>query len=143
MTAASPPPGWYPDPWGEAAYRWWNGSSWAPPASPLPQPRHRGRSLLGVGFLVTAAVLFSWAALWLAILPSLVINDADNGRAGHDLRTLWVPEFLPAVITAIVCLALVRVDRRRPLGVGLVALAVLLLAATTVLAAIAFALYPR
>jgi Protein of unknown function (DUF2510) len=143
MTAASPPPGWYPDPWGEAAYRWWNGSSWAAPASPRPQPLPRGRSGWGAGFLVTAAVLFSWATLWLAILPSLLVNDADNGRAGHDFRTLWVPEFLPAVIAAIVCVVLVRVDRRRPLGAGLVALAVLLLAATTVLATTAFALHPR
>lgn len=23
-----PPPGWYPDPWGQAAYRWFDGCQW-------------------------------------------------------------------------------------------------------------------
>jgi len=41
---AGPPPGWYPDPGGSSAHRWWNGAGWteslqpvaAPPAAPVP-----------------------------------------------------------------------------------------------------------
>jgi membrane protease YdiL (CAAX protease family) len=29
-----PPPGWYPDPWHESAYRWWNGTQWTPSVHP-------------------------------------------------------------------------------------------------------------
>lgn len=37
------PPGWYPDPWGQAAYRWWDGTGWtasvsAPSAPPGADP---------------------------------------------------------------------------------------------------------
>lgn len=44
--AAAASPGWYPDPWGVAAYRWWNGHAWAanvayPVASPV------GRAVAG------------------------------------------------------------------------------------------------
>jgi hypothetical protein len=32
------PPGWYPDPWGAAAWRWWDGSGWTAYASSPPAP---------------------------------------------------------------------------------------------------------
>ena len=43
MSEATPPPGpvpagWYPDPEGGAAPRWWDGSRWAPAAPPGPPP---------------------------------------------------------------------------------------------------------
>jgi hypothetical protein len=139
MTPDSVPPGWYPDPWGLAAYRWWSGSSWEAPVSGSPEPRHRGRTARAVAFVVGAAVLFSWAGLWLVMLPLLVLNDADNGRAGHDFRTLWLPEFLPAVITATVCLVMVQVERRKPLRARLLALPTLLFVATVIVDAVAFA----
>lgn len=31
-----PPPGWYPDPGGQQALRWWDGTAWAPHTQPLP-----------------------------------------------------------------------------------------------------------
>ena len=37
MTQSAPPPGWYPDPAGGGAPRWWDGTDWAGPA-PQPQP---------------------------------------------------------------------------------------------------------
>lgn len=38
------PPGWYPDPWGMGALRWWDGSRWSPFASPAGAPHpHLGR----------------------------------------------------------------------------------------------------
>lgn len=41
---AGPAPGWYPDPAGFRALRWWDGTQWGPQTRPLPglsqQPRH-------------------------------------------------------------------------------------------------------
>jgi hypothetical protein len=34
--SAAPPPGWYPDPGGLQAARWWNGTQWSPHTQPLP-----------------------------------------------------------------------------------------------------------
>lgn len=46
MTAPPPPPGWYPDPAGTPATRWWDGQNWTDhlqqPAAPQPpQPQHQ------------------------------------------------------------------------------------------------------
>ena len=53
-----PQPGWYPDPWAQSWYRWWNGEAWTPsvhpraggrgraaaaPRQPLVQPDRRAR----------------------------------------------------------------------------------------------------
>jgi len=37
-TPAAPPPGWYPDPYGPPALRWWDGIQWCSQTRPLPQP---------------------------------------------------------------------------------------------------------
>lgn len=42
---AGPPPGWYPDPGGLQALRWWDGGQWSPhtqplPGTPQPQPAY-------------------------------------------------------------------------------------------------------
>jgi hypothetical protein len=28
-TASSPVAGWHPDPWGQATWRWWDGTAWS------------------------------------------------------------------------------------------------------------------
>jgi len=136
-----PPPGWYSDPWGLAPYRWWSGSSWEAQVWPQPGPLHHGRRGWGLALVVTAGILLSWAGMWLAMLPLLLINDADNGRFGHDFRSLWVPEFLPAVITAVVCLVMVQAVQRRAVGMRLLALPVALLVITIVADTVAIALH--
>jgi Protein of unknown function (DUF2510) len=35
-TAVGPPPGWYQDPGGQQALRWWDGTQWGPHTQPLP-----------------------------------------------------------------------------------------------------------
>jgi membrane protease YdiL (CAAX protease family) len=77
---ASPPPGWYPDPWGASPARWWNGQEWTgfvsvaaePERSWIP-PRHNhehgmrggGIAILGV---VAAVVTSSLAVLAVDLL---------------------------------------------------------------------------
>lgn len=34
----APPPGWYPDPWHQSWYRWWDGTQWTPALHPVPVP---------------------------------------------------------------------------------------------------------
>lgn len=49
-------------------------------------------------------VLGLWCLVWLAIFPLLVVSDADNGRLGHDLAAVWLPEFSLGLLGAVVCL---------------------------------------
>lgn len=140
---AEPPPGpgWYPDPWGLAPYRWWSGSSWDAAVSPEPPSPSRDRSGWGAAFSVSAVLLFLWVGLWFAVLPLLLLSDADNGVATHDLRTLWIPEVLPGLITAVVCLVMVQEDRRRKLSWRLLAVPCVLLGVTVVIDVLAIALH--
>ena len=39
--APSPRPGWYADPYGQSALRWWDGRRWTENARPFPQPEGR------------------------------------------------------------------------------------------------------
>jgi len=36
LPTLAPPPGWYPDPWAQASYRWWSGLDWTPHVSLAP-----------------------------------------------------------------------------------------------------------
>lgn len=61
--AQLPPAGWYADPDGGGAPRWWDGHRWAPPSSagsaPGPAPRAESRSSrIVVGATIAGAVLF-------------------------------------------------------------------------------------
>lgn len=86
-------------------------------------------------------LLFLWVGLWFAVLPLLLLSDADNGVATHDLRTLWIPEVLPGLITAVVCLVMVQEDRRRKLSWRLLAVPCVLLGVTVVIDVLAIALH--
>jgi Protein of unknown function (DUF2510) len=41
---AGPPPGWYPDPGGLHALRWWDGARWGPQTQPMPGIRQEPQS---------------------------------------------------------------------------------------------------
>lgn len=64
-----------------------------------------GAAVIGKAALITASVLFfAWAGIFVLLLPSLLLNDADNGRFGHDLATIWAPEIGLAFAGAMYCL---------------------------------------
>lgn len=64
MTATGAPPGWYPDPWRHAAWRWWDGNAWTAYTEhwfghAVPQPTDRPLRAGGIamlGFLVGLAL---------------------------------------------------------------------------------------
>lgn len=63
MTAPKPPPGWYPDPNGGSAQRYWDGSKWTnlppppPPAAPRPRSRFTPLKVLAIIAAVIIALI--------------------------------------------------------------------------------------
>lgn len=57
------PPGWHPDPWRQAQYRWWDGAEWTFQtwgAAP-PQPSRTGCLVVFVGVIVIVVII--WAVV--------------------------------------------------------------------------------
>ena len=107
------PPGWYPDPWGVAGWRWWNGRQWTPYAGgPLPSARaveaaypHDHES----------AQVAAWPAVAVGILGAVVLSG--TGAAVAD--RLGGPDVVGGVIgvwTALI-VAIVMAARTRSLPV--------------------------
>lgn len=77
--AASPPvatpPGWYPDPWGVAAFRWWNGHAWAANVAPSrgdgggEQRRPRLPAWLSVPVVVAGGLAVPFVVLSVVLEP--------------------------------------------------------------------------
>lgn len=77
--AAAPPvatpPGWYPDPWGVAAFRWWNGHAWAANVAPSrgdgggEQRRPRLPAWLSVPVLVAGGLAVPFVVLSVVLEP--------------------------------------------------------------------------
>lgn len=111
-----PPPGWFADPWRQAAFRWWDGQSWTPEVRTPPGAGRRFGLSIKTVLIATGALSLGWAALWALLLPALLINDADNNRLGHDLNTLWFPQIALGVVSAVSCLIAFLAERwpRRP-----------------------------
>lgn len=88
--------------------------------------------------VVSAVLLSAWAAVWVLVLPLLMLSDADNGRFGRDLATVWLPEIAIGLGAAVACMVMVRAERRRPalwkvLAVPAVAVVVLVVWSAVVL----------
>ncbi|HEX7096028.1 MAG TPA: CPBP family glutamic-type intramembrane protease [Acidimicrobiales bacterium] len=71
------PPGWYPDPWRQSWYRWWDGSRWThalhPPivvAAPAPKPPHKSATFARLGSIGILAGTFA------AIVFTRYVSDA-------------------------------------------------------------------
>lgn len=77
-------------------------SSGSPAAATSPATT-RGATARGIVLVVSAVVFTLWCVVWLAIFPLLVVNDADNGRLGHDLGVVWLPEFAVGLAGTVLC----------------------------------------
>lgn len=116
VSEASAPPGWYPDPFGRFAFRWWDGAEWTGYAddtevhwdlAPLAPPRPTPPGLPGLGLAVLGAA--AGIALSIGVAAMLIAF----GRPGGDTVVLAVAQLsLWAPLVA----ACVVVSRRRGSG---------------------------
>jgi hypothetical protein len=106
-----PPRGWYPDPGGSAAWRWWDGAAWTDDLEPFaraPRPtlgplldkevEAEGRLVpLGIGLLALAlvlgAVVRAFEATYLTATWHWFVNSYDIARSGG---TTSAPPAAPA-----------------------------------------------
>lgn len=83
-TADLPPPGWYADPWGNAPYRWWDGSRWTGAVSDgwsgkSDEPGVRsnwGMGDIGFGLLVWIAATIG---AFIVLIAAGAIEISENG----------------------------------------------------------------
>jgi hypothetical protein len=108
-----PPPDWYPDPYGEKAWRWWDGSTWTglasdpslpnpPPGSAYPAASTNPWQPAGLAHvpwdrLTAEERMAPWAVRAMFVYPLVRIistirawaTRADTRRSYHDLRVLF------------------------------------------------------
>ena len=126
-------PGWYPDPWAQAAHRWWDGAEWTgqvggppgpQPASPMAQAVP-AQNVTGPRWLVlggSAGVALGSLLPWAEVTAPFIGTVTVAGTDGDGVLTLF-----GAVVTAL--LALVGFGARRSRGALIGALVVALLVA--------------
>ncbi len=68
-----PPRGWYPDPAGSAAWRWWDGHAWTSDLEPFARPATIATAPLLTREAESAARLVPWGVLALAVALTLGI----------------------------------------------------------------------
>jgi hypothetical protein len=129
--AVNQQPGWYPDPWAQAAYRWWDGAEWTAemrgPSMPQPSPgqapiagAHAAPSpgpagahwlVLGGAVAVLLGSLLPWAEVTAPFVGTITVSGTD----GDGLLTL-----LGAILVAGLGFATLRVRSRGPMIAALV-----------------------
>ena len=86
-STAAAPAGWYPDPSGAEALRWWDGARWTDESHPVPSQRHpRWRRIVAVVLVValvvatTAAAIAVWQGSSAAVTLDTVAIEREVGR---------------------------------------------------------------
>ncbi len=127
MTTTEAPPGWYPDPWRQAWWRWWDGVSWtaytdqwhavARPVSEPAQLRAGGIAILGflvgIGISTVIGVLFliagydttdpafllgSTIGLWIGLGGSCFVAVRSKGSGSLRDLGLVPPRWVDAAL---------------------------------------------
>ena len=103
--SSAPPAGWFPDPDGARAWRWWNGQDWEQRTSPFPA---RAGAVAGpASWLAPVAAL----SPGLGIVASLVIQRSyDAARTPLEAAQRsgvvhWTPALVAVAIAAVIGLA--------------------------------------
>lgn len=63
---------------------------------------------------VSSGLFFSWAGLWVLLLPVLMINGIGNGRFEYDLYRVWVPETQSAAVGVVYCIVMLTAGGAKP-----------------------------
>jgi membrane protease YdiL (CAAX protease family) len=108
------PPGWYPDPWGVAAWRWWDGWQWTPYAGgpvlfavPAPKPTYpHDHEASAVSCWPAVALGFVGAFLFAAVLGALV--DVSGTTLVISVLGVWGSLLTAITMTARRCSLPVR-----------------------------------
>ncbi len=126
MTTTHAPPGWYPDPWRQSWWRWWDGVAWTAytdrtitPADPSEQAPLRAGGIAALGFLVglgvstvigvlfllagysttdPAFLLGSTLGLWFGLGGSCVVAVRYKGSGSLSDLGLVPPRFVDAAL---------------------------------------------
>ena len=106
-------PGWYADPWGVAAFRFWDGAVWSTNIARRRRSMRVAR-IARIVFIVASVASGLYLLAWIFLFPLLVLSDADNGCLGHDVTHVWLPLFATFSIatTSCVTLAVMGIERR-------------------------------
>lgn len=101
---ASPPPGWFPDPWRMASWRWWDGLEWTAYVAPAPGPsavrispfelsvaRGKEERTWRWARLGLASVLIAAVGQWVGAISFIhsfhrVLNEAPFNGNGQPVR---------------------------------------------------------
>jgi len=106
-------PGWFIDPWGVGAFRFWDGSAWSKDVARRRRSMRVAKSVR-IALIVASVVSGVYLVLWLFLFPLLVLNDADNGCLGHDITHIWLPivATFSAATVSCVTMAAIGLERR-------------------------------
>ncbi len=123
MTTAGPrSPGWYADPLGAAGMRWWDGATWAGPASVPPAPGRRLPGWAKTCFAIGIAIGVANLAL-ISLMLFLVVFFVGGDRAVSTTMDLWACAAVGLAVASLAAAA--RGEARVRLSALLAAIAVI------------------
>lgn len=76
------PPGWYPDPYGQAPFRWWDGTNWGQQTSQAQTAQSKTGARGWKLFLIITAAIVVAVVILVVGCSAMVSSSLDTGGAG-------------------------------------------------------------